>query len=248
MPASMANANKGHPPDDQGSVQPSCAELSTAGIHTFIREGFFAKWFRCHGRALPWRARPSPYGILLAEVLLRQTRAEMVARVWPSLVEQFSDPVALANAELSTVRSLVARLGLGNQRAQALLDIARAIVTIHGGQIPATLGELSALPHVGMYISHAVLCFGYGRRVPIVDTNVMRVLARIFGLQPPKDIRRAKEVWALATALLPANHVEHNYGLLDFAASICKSRGPLCSECALSKVCIHYNGTGPLAT
>ena len=96
------------------------------------------------------------------------------------------------------------------------------------------------LPHVGMYSANAVACFAFGHRVPVVDLSIVRILSRLAGVEPPTDIRRAPEVWKIAQSLLPAKEVkEHNYGLLDFAADICKARSPRCDECPVSPDCAH---------
>ena len=96
------------------------------------------------------------------------------------------------------------------------------------------------LPHVGMYSAHAVVCFAFGRRVPVVDLSIVRVLSRLAGIEPPSDIRRAPEVWEIARSLLPDKEVkEHNYGLLDFAADTCKASSPRCDECPVAPSCAH---------
>ena len=96
------------------------------------------------------------------------------------------------------------------------------------------------LPYVGVYSAHAVACFAYGRRVPVVDLSIVRVLSRMVGIEPPSDIRRAPKVWEIARTLLPLKEVkEHNYGLLDFAAHMCKAKTPRCEECPVAPGCAH---------
>jgi A/G-specific adenine glycosylase len=97
---------------------------------------------------------------------------------------------------------------------------------------------LLSIPHMGLYTASAVACFVFGKRVPIVDANVLRVLERITGTKTGRDLRRAREAWPLAWAMLPARDCAmHNYGILDFASKVCTSRDPNCLECPLSSAC-----------
>ncbi len=208
------------------------------GLKLDVPSGFFLTWYTKRGRAFPWRERGvSPYGILLAEILLRQTRAEMVARVWPLLIREYPDANALAAARPTRLLAIVEGLGFGKQRTQALIELGASIKPM--GKLPSEPEELMALPHVGLYTAHAVACFGFGRRVPVVDLNVVRVISRFAGIEAPKDIRRRADcVWQIAGSLLPLRRVpEHNYGLLDFAATICKPRSPACFQCPIATRC-----------
>jgi len=207
---------------------------------------FFVGWYALNGRWFPWRCQGvSPFGVLIAEVLLRRTRAEMVALAWPSLIEEYPDPAALAAAKPSDLFLKLKSLGFGHQRSQVLLDLATTIKEAR--TLSSQPSELMVLPHVGLYTAHAVACFGFGKRVPVVDLNVVRVISRIAGIEPVKDIRRgASLIWQLAWALLPEKQVpEHNYGLLDFAATICKSRSPKHGECSIATWCAYARCGAP---
>lgn len=201
---------------------------------------FFTEWYARHGRRFPWRdPRTDPFRILLAEVLLRQTRAEMIVETWQELSSRYPSPAALAAASPKELLGLVKRLGLGRQRTRALKELAVAIAA--RGGVPATVEELARLPHCGLYTAHAVACFAFGLRVPVVDLSILRVLSRLSGAKPPRDIRRAKEIWEIAWAILPPSGIaEHNYGLLDFAAAVCKPRNPGCSDCPLAQGCAYF--------
>ena len=207
-----------------------------------IPNGFFVNWYEAHGRSFPWRrGGVSPFAILVAEVLLKQTRAEMVAQVWPSLVRKYPGPDELAVADPEELFELVAGLGFGHQRTTALIAVASAVR--QGETLPYQPNDLIELPYIGMYSAHAIACFGFAQRVPVVDLNVVRVIARIAGAAPPKDIRRASLFWSTAWAMLPtSSFVEHNYGLLDFAATICKPRSPQCDQCPLATRCAYERG------
>lgn len=204
-----------------------------------IPVGFFAGWYKAHGRSFPWRnEETSPYGVLVAEVLLKQTRAEMVAAVWSALVSRYACATELASADSEELYRHISCLGFGRQRTTALRQLSAAL--IEKGGVPRQPVDLMELPHVGVYSAHAVACFAFGRRVPLVDLSIVRVLSRLAGIKPPSDIRRAQEVWEIAWSLLPDKEIkEHNYGLLDFAANVCKASSPRCGDCPVSSGCAH---------
>jgi A/G-specific adenine glycosylase len=202
-------------------------------------KSFFRLYARKHLRSFPWR-RPEtrPFHLLVAELLLVQTKAEDVARIWLPLVRRYPTPSTLARARHGTLVHLLKPLGLQRQRARALAAVSRALLDVHDGQVPQTVDELLALPHVGLYVATAVACFGFGDHVPIVDANVIRVFDRITGTQGARELRRRLDVWQLAWAALPRVHADlHNYGLLDFAAQICTARAPRCATCNLVSLC-----------
>ena len=223
----------------EGSEVPSRYTARQKEACVKVPLGFFANWFKIHGRSFPWREEDvSPYGILLAEVLLKQTRAEMVAAVWPAVYREYPNAASLEIAIPEALHYYISCLGLGRQRVTALLQISAAINKARG--IPALPEDLIKLPYVGIYSAHAVACFAFGYRVPVVDLSIVRVLSRLAGIEQPSDIRRAPEVWEIARSLLPDKEVkEHNYGLLDFAADMCKARSPRCDECPVAANCAH---------
>ena len=204
-----------------------------------VPAGFFTNWFEMRGRSFPWRGEEvSPFGVLLAEVLLKQTRAEMVAGVWPALWRKYPNAASLESASPEGLHHDISCLGLGHQRVTALLQLSAAINKADG--LPTRPADLMKLPHVGVYSAHAVACFAFGHRVPVVDLSIVRVLSRLAGIEPATDIRKAPEVWEIAQTLLPDTEVEeHNYGMLDFAADMCKARSPRCDECPIAPSCAH---------
>lgn len=203
-----------------------------------LRRAFLA-YAKHNLRTFPWRkAGVSPYHVLLAELLLVQTKAADVATIWPTLISRYPTPARLVRATASSLVKLLQPLGLQNQRARALRLLARHLIRECHGDLPSTLPELLSLPHVGLYTATAVSSFAYGQRVPIVDANVLRVFARIFGLPTQRELRRSRQVWAIAWALLPTRHAaQHNYALLDFAAQICTTKRPHCESCHIRDCC-----------
>jgi DNA (cytosine-5)-methyltransferase 1 len=207
-----------------------------------IREYFFSEWYSQNGRSFPWRERATTaFGLLVAEMLLRQTRAEMVAERWPLLIERFPSPADFSQAGDDDIWELVHGLGLGRQRSVALRAVSAALVERFGGLVPASVEELLSLPHVGVYTAHAVCVFAFGMRLPVVDSNVIRLFSRLTGQQIRNDNRRCSPAWEIAWGILPLSGVrEHNYGLLDFAGTVCTPTRPRCAGCPLSQQCISY--------
>lgn len=204
---------------------------------------FFSDFERAHGRKFPWRSRgTSAYRMLVAEVLLRQTKAADVVGVWRFLVGEYPTPAALAVSRLDVLRRILRRLGLNRQRAIALRRISEVLVQEFRGRVPSTLESLLSIPHVGLYAACALLCFKFGVPTPIVDSNVLRVFGRLTGKDLGRDLRRNGEAWSLAWSILPTTRaLAHNYGLLDFAALLCRPAAPLCGQCPL-KGCCWYGG------
>ena len=219
-------------------------ELDTPGLQAkpLIRKDFFSLYYMEHGRQFPWREETiDAFGILVAEILLKQTQADRVAMTWPSVVRRYPNPGALSVADPSELFALISDLGFGQQRTVALTRLAGAIEA--SGHIPHEVDELTSLPYVGIYTGHALACFAFGQRVPVVDLSIVRLISRITGLEPPSDIRRAPSVWEIAWTLLPAHQFkEHNYGMLDFAAAVCKPRVPLCDRCSITSACAYARG------
>lgn len=203
---------------------------------------FFVQWYVDHGRRFPWRdPGTAPFAILIAEMLLRQTNARAIEHVWRSFLQRFPTPAHVCAASFSEIYETVAILGLGQQRSTALKECCCTLVAKHQGKIPRSIESLVQIPHIGLYTAHAIACFGYGQRVPVVDVNVLRVLARITGEKFGQDNRRAQRAWDIAWMILPKRRVrEHNYGLLDFAAQICTSHNPKHAECPLKNICASY--------
>lgn len=231
----------------EGVVMPRCNTDHASAPGAMIPADFFAKWYKEHGRSFPWRREEtSPFGLLLAEILLKQTRAEMVAEVWPALTDRYPRAEDLASADPEALHGLISCLGFGRQRTIALLQLSAALCK--AGRIASRIADLMELPFVGVYSAHAVACFAFGHRVPVVDLSVVRVLSRFVGIEPPRDIRRAHQVWEVAWSLLPDAEIkQHNYGLLDFAADTCKARSPRCGDCSLAPNCAYAQCLAPTA-
>lgn len=212
--------------------------LSTSALQ--LRK-FFTFYYHTSGREFPWRATGiEPFHVLIAELLLVQTKAADVAQVWPVLIKSYPSPFSIAEAPLRSLVRILRPLGLQRQRARALKALSHALVLRYGSRVPQGIEELLSLPHVGLYVASAVRAFAFGQRTAIVDANVLRVLGRVVGKDFGKDTRRSAGAWELAWSILPrrSNAQQHHFGLLDFAAQVCGKK-PQCNACGLLNMCAH---------
>jgi A/G-specific adenine glycosylase len=197
------------------------------------------RWFPSSSRSLPWRAERSGYRALVSELMLQQTQVSRVVEAFDRFIARFPSPSALAAAPEGEV--LAAWQGLGYYRRARLLHAAAlAIRDRHGGQVPRTEPELRALPGVGRYTAGAIASIAFGARVPIVDGNVLRVLARVAGA-PARVADAASERWAwreaaqlVAAAASPA---VLNEALMELGATVCTPSSPRCESCPVSRGC-----------
>jgi len=193
------------------------------------------KWHQNNRRLFPWRITKDPYKTFIAEFFLQRTPANRVAKFFPEFITRFPSPEELAHADLSYLEGFSRTLGL-KKRMGWLIKSMKIICRKYGGKIPNTFEHLISLPGVGEYTASAILCFGFGCEVPIVDANVIRVLSRIFGLRENFN-KVGISVKDIARKILPNGQVaKFNEALLDFAALICKKK-PLCNECPVSSLC-----------
>lgn len=189
-------------------------------------------WFAWSGRDLPWRRTRDPYHVLVAEVMLQQTQVDRVVPKYHDFLAAFPTLAALAAAPRAEVIRAWAGLGY-NRRAVNLQRTAQAAVERFGGRLPDDLAALESLPGIGRYTAAAIACFAFERRVPVVETNIRRVLGRIAG-QPGLCER---EAWRLAEAALPAEAWSWNQALMDLGATICAARAPRCLLCPAREAC-----------
>ncbi len=192
------------------------------------------EWYARQGRDLPWRRTRDGYAVLVAEVMLQQTQVERVLPKYREFLERFGTFKALAEASRGEVIRAWSPLGY-NRRAVRLQDAARQVVERWGGQLPRDLKSLRSLPGVGPYTAAAVACFALGQDVVVLDTNVRRVLGRVFsGPEPPhlRDLER------IAEQALPAGHGwGWHQALMDVGATLCGVVRPQCLLCPLRPWC-----------
>ena len=204
------------------------------------------RWFRANGRDLPWRNTRDPYRILVSELMLQQTQVSRVVPKYAEFLATFPTLHDVARARPKRVTEAWSGLGY-YARARNLHALAKE-VTDHGrdpaGTLPAGAEELRALPGIGAYTAGAVSSFAYERRAELVDTNVARVLKRVFA--PEVDIksgRGQKRLWSIARQLLPRTGTAtwtHNQALMELGALVCTARVARCGECPVRTVCATY--------
>ena len=189
------------------------------------------RWYKYNGRHdLPWRNTNELYHVYLSEIMLQQTQVSRVeSEYYPAFLAQFPTLSALANAPLDAV--LGAWSGLGYyRRAKNLHAAAKAC----NGILPHTQKELLQLPGIGAYTASAICSFGLHQAVPVVDTNIARVLKRLFALYNVTD----KKLWSTAEAFLNTKESRaHNLALMDLGAMVCLPKNPVCKACPLQSVC-----------
>jgi A/G-specific adenine glycosylase len=196
------------------------------------------KWHRKNRRIFPWREKRDSYLVLVAEFFLQRTPANRVAALLPKFIEEFPSPDKLARANPSHLEHIYGSLGL-KKRMRWLVESMKIVHQKYGGRIPNKIEDLLLLPGIGEYTASAILCFGFGQSISIVDANVVRVLTRIFGLL---ETHKAPSVAIkkIAREMLPKTQiVDYNEAILDFAALICKKH-PLCDQCPMNGLCDYY--------
>ncbi len=196
-------------------------------------------WFDANGRDLPWRSGATPWGVLVSEVMLQQTPVSRVAPAWATWMERWPTPAALAAADQADVLRAWGRLGYP-RRAKRLRDCAAAIVADHGGEVPSSEVELLALPGVGEYTAAAVAAFGFGSRAVVLDTNVRRVIARVWGGSPLPPGHMTVRERERAERLVPqdaAKAARWNVAAMELGALVCTARAPRCDECPVANAC-----------
>src|SRR6266568_9648840 len=198
-------------------------------------------WYEREKRDLPWRATTDPYAILVSEMMLQQTQVDRVLPKYQLFLATFPTLVALAAAPTADVISAWVPLGY-NMRAVRLQSIARQVIAEYDGRIPDSIEELLKLKGIGRYTAGAIACFGYGKQVATVDTNIRRVLHRIFlGLEHPAPRLNDSQILTLAEQVLPPGEAYNwNQALMDLGATICSSNNPQCTHCQLQTDCSAY--------
>jgi A/G-specific adenine glycosylase len=197
------------------------------------------KWYDANARELPWRAAgATPWGVLVSEVMLQQTPVARVLPHWETWMTRWPRPADLAASAPGEAVRVWGRLGYP-RRALRLHEAAIAIVERHGGTVPASHDDLIALPGIGSYTAAAVAVFGFGARHAVLDTNVRRVLARVFGgtadaagASPTRGEREA------ALAIVPTDEpARHSVAVMELGALVCTARGPRCEACPVRDQC-----------
>jgi A/G-specific adenine glycosylase len=207
-------------------------------VHAPQFKQLLLRWFRRHGRDLPWRRTRNPYFVLVSEFMLQQTQVSRVEAYYQRFLEQYPSLETLAAAPAMKVRESWDGLGY-YRRAENLHRLAQEVVRDRAGVIPHDPADLRRLPGVGRYTAGAVASFAFERSTAAVDTNVARVLRRAF--HPRTRVGQLNHrVWATAQELVPRRGSAawtFNQGIMELGALICTARIARCGECPVRKAC-----------
>ncbi|MDH4131465.1 MAG: A/G-specific adenine glycosylase [Gemmatimonadota bacterium] len=209
---------------------------STPAILDFRRR--LTRWYRRHGRDLPWRRTRDPYAVLVSEFMLQQTQVSRVEGFYHRFLARFPTVHHLAGAAHGEVREVWQGLGY-YRRADNLHRLAQAVVERHEGRIPAESRVLMRLPGVGRYTAGAIATFAFERAEPAVDTNVARVIRRAFHPRA-RGTAGQRRIWQTAERLVPraGNPAwTFNQAIMELGARICTARVVRCGECPVRRGC-----------
>ena len=195
-------------------------------------------WFDGAARDLPWRHDRTGYRVWVSEIMVQQTRVSTVIPYYGRFLDAFPTVAVLAGADLGQVLALWSGLGY-YRRARGLHEGAREVVARFGGEVPGTVEGLRSIRGVGPYTAGAIASLAFGVRTPLVDGNVIRVLARLFAIvDEARQQKVQKRIWALAEAAVPAGRPgAFNESLMELGATVCLPRDPLCLVCPLASRC-----------
>jgi A/G-specific adenine glycosylase len=205
-------------------------------------------WYDREQRDLPWR-RPdvTPWQVLVSEFMLQQTPVARVEPIWLAWIARWPTPSATAAATAADVLRAWGKLGYP-RRAKRLHECATVIATEHGDRVPDDVDVLLSLPGIGAYTARAIACFAYGKRVPVVDTNVRRVIARVVHgcADSPASVRDLAD----ASALLPNDALAQRFSVavMELGATVCTARSPRCGVCPMSSCAWRTAGFPPVTT
>jgi len=200
------------------------------------------RWFRRHGRDLPWRRTRDPYHIVVSEFMLQQTQVSRVEAYYHRFIQRYPSIEALAAAPAAMVRESWEGLGY-YRRAANLHRLAQTVVGEHGGIVPDDPAALARLPGIGRYTAGAVACFAFERATPAVDTNVARVIRRAFHHRSPHVAPR--RIWETAALIVPRQGKrawEFNQAIMELGALVCTARVARCGECPVRAACRMGSG------
>jgi A/G-specific adenine glycosylase len=206
------------------------------------------EWFAKNRRDFSWRNTRDPYKIFVAEMMLQKTTSRQVADLFERFIKKYPSSSSLAKARVSEIKELITPLGMELIRANRFKKCAKKIVDEFGGKIPDNRIDLLALPGVGDYIANSILCIAFDKELPLLDTNIVRVLTRVFGIESSKARARTdKELWDKVARLIPKGKArDFNLGIIDFGALVCLAKNPKCNICPMSKFCLYFKEAGKI--
>ena len=205
-----------------------------------FQKAMLSYWEESGRLNLPWRQTRDPWKMLIAEILLRKTTSKQAEPVYLQLADL--SPQQLAEMDELVLQNILRPLGIHSVRAKQLRTIAQTVVTLGTDSLQSP-EFLEQLPGVGQYIKNSVQCVAFGADKPGLDTNMIRVIQRVFAFEIRRSrAREDKDLWRFAEELVPSGFCrEYNWAVLDFAAAVCKPRNPLCENCPVNSICFFYH-------
>lgn len=195
-------------------------------------------WYDKYARILPWRETHDPYAIWVSEIMLQQTQVNTVIAYYKRWMHKFPTVETLAKARADDVMKYWAGLGY-YRRARMLHEGAKMIISQYNGRVPDTVEELIRLPGIGRYTAGAIASIAFGKKAPLLDGNVIRILTRLFGIK--RDITlpaTLKKLWAIADQLVPEKRPgDFNQAMMELGATVCLPENPQCGQCAVQVYC-----------
>lgn len=211
-------------------------EISNSQIEYFQNK--ILEWYSENGRHFPWR-NPSAtnYEKIISEVLLQRTKAETVAKFFPTFLKKYPSWRQLGNATEAELKETLKPLGLYNQRGSRLYNLAQEMKK-RNGRFPDSRDMVEEISMMGQYITNAYELFILNKPSPLIDVNMARVLERYFGPRKLADIRYDPYLQELSKEVVEHQNAKKiNWAILDFAANVCKKRTPICNNCKLKTFC-----------
>lgn len=244
MPWLMRRTRTGVLPPKQSDTRGQVFSV-TAGLATIPETGLpdssslsslrhqIVSWYSRHGRSYPWRDDPQKYNLVIAELMLRRTRADQVLPVYRDFLDKYPDPQRLARARQTAVSRITRPLGL-NWRNETFILMARTAVQEFDGDIPETREDIKRLPGIGDYVAGAVLSIALNKPEWIVDSNIARFFVRYFGLATRSEARRDPVVIEISRRYSRCrNPRKANLALIDYSSLVCSPVSPVCINCRL---------------
>lgn len=200
------------------------------------------RWGEKNSREFPWRTTKNPYHVFVAEQLLRKTTVLQVQKVYGDFLRKYPSLEELVFASEDELKILLKPLGIENVRTQLFKKSAKKIITEFNGMIPSRNSDLLKVPGIGQYTANAILSMIYEKDVPMVDTNAIRVISRIFSYTSSKKrLKDDKQLWNFVEHLIPKGYAKQfNLAIIDFANAVCRAKQPQCTICPMIKICDEY--------
>lgn len=199
-------------------------------------------WYKINKRIFPWRYSKDSYKIWISETLLQQTDSDKALYAYKKIIEKYPDSFSLSKATTKELEEIFKSIGLF-YRIGRIKNAAQYICNVYGGVLPKEKNQLKRIKGIGDYIASAIMCFAYGEKCSVVDTNVIRIFERIFKIESNKSrVRNDKDIWTFADGLVNQdNPIDYNYAILDLGALICTANSPKCGECPMIYICDYFD-------